>query len=291
MALRIEETEESRLLSAGAEPNQNSIDLEFFYWDTEHTDLDPVVVAAAVSAFVQASPYGDPLYGLRLQTINLRSLAKFAGTANVHYGVFEPAQITESPEYRVKVGFSTAGATEHITHSLATLSHPATGRVAAQHNNAIRVTKDGIQGTDRGVGQLAFRVTSFFDPSVWDATQWLNLNDLSYTWNLSDWKGWPAGYLLFEHAECADYEVQTTPPFSTGQMVPVTFHFKARRPEAVDKGNGIAFTKAPWSFIWDETITDVDHGATPVRKINRIICTHEEMINAGADFSLLGIGI
>lgn len=288
MTLRIEETQDSRMLSNGYEPNQKAIEVELACWDDTYADLDPVNVNNAVLAVLNAAPFGDPLYGLRLQTIQLRPITKSIFMAVGHYGVFEAPQKTDptsTPAYRVRVGFSTSGGTEHITHSLETLNrYPATGFSAPDQHLAMNIVKGVPQGTSKNVGQLSFRVTGYFDPSVWTPTEWLNLNELTNTWNLSAWKGWPEETLLFQHAECADYEQ------GKGDLVPVTYHFLVRRDESVDKGNGIGpFTKHPWSYLWDLVVEQKD-ASTPPQLVKRIAGTYEEQIYSGSDFSLLGLG-
>lgn len=282
MAIHVEETLDSRSLMDGSEANQKRIELEFCCWDDTRpeVDVDPVAVEAAVLATCLAGPYGDPLYGLRLQTISLKSVTKSIFMATVPYGVMEPAKVGQ-----IRFGFSTSGGSEKITHSLATINaYPSTGNAAAitDFHNAILVTKDGIQGTSRLVPQLSFRVTGFFDPTDWDAAQWLLLNDLSGTWNLSSWHGWPAKSLLFEFAECSEVIL------GAGDMVPVTFHFKARREEAVDKGLGISFTKDPWDHVWDLSAPKARPGTVKIG--SSILATYREQIYAGSDFTLLGLG-
>ena len=283
MTIHVEETLDSRSLMDGSESNQKRIELEFACWDDTRPEVDvnPVNIEAAVLAVCLAAPYGDPLYGLRIQTISLKSVTKSIFMATVPYGIFEPPKLNQ-----VRFGFSTSGGSEKITHSLATIAaYASTGNTASitDHHNAILVGKDGaIQGTNRLVPQLSFRVTGYFDPADWDAAQWLLLNDLSGTWNLSTWHGWPAKTLLFEFAECSEVVL------GAGDMVPVTFHFKARREEAVAKGFGISFTKDPWDHVWDEV-------ALKPRQTNQKIgssikATYREQIYAGSDFTLLGLG-
>lgn len=283
----VEETEDSRALSDGYDVNQKSIEVEFICWDEGDLDTDPVDVEDAVLAKLNAPPYGDPLYGLRLQTVALRPLTRSIFMATAHYGVKEPFQVDQ-----IRFGFSTAGGSEHITHSLATIaSYAATGFTSApNYRNAINVTRDGIQGTTRGVSQLSFWVTGLFDPAVWDVTQWLNLNDLSYTWNLSAWHGWPAQSVLFEYAEAAEVVIPYVPATDSPRLTPVKFHFKARRSELVNKGagTGILFTKSPWDHVWDLTARQADSAASAMG--NRIQATYREQLYSGSDFTLLGLG-
>ena len=102
--IRVEETEESRSLSDGYEVNQKSIEVEFACWDEGDLNTDPVDVEDAVFAKLAAAPYGDPLYGLRLQTVTLRPLTRSIFLATAHYGVKEPFQVDQ-----IRFGFSTAG--------------------------------------------------------------------------------------------------------------------------------------------------------------------------------------
>ncbi len=279
MAITVEETEESRALRDGYEANQKVIELEFIAWDMSEVSVNPVTVKAAVSAVVNASPYGDPLYGLYLQTINLRPLTRYAFMASVVYGVYEPPKINQ-----IRFGFNTAGGTEHITHSLSTINrYAATGEpVATNFNQALNVTRDGVHGTQRGVGQLAFWVSGYFDPDDWTATDWLNLADLSFTYNSSTWHGWPAKHVLFEYAEA--------PEVILGQsdLVPVKFYFKARRPKAIAPAAGISFTADPWDYIWHYYVPTTDNAAK--RLAQKIASTNREQLFSAADLSLLGLG-
>ena len=282
MTIRVEETIDSRSLTASHEANQRRIELEFIAWDDTRPEVnaDPETITAAVLATVLASPYGDPLYGLRMQTIQLKPLTKSAFIATVPYGVMEPAKLDQ-----VRFGFSTSGGSEHITHSLATIaSYTPTGRPAPDNNGgiAMQAGDPNPKGTNRLVPQLSFRVIGYFDPAAWNAAQWLLLNDLSATWNLAPWHGWPAKTLLFEFAECSEVVL------GAGDMVPVTFHFKARRFETVDKGNGIVFVKDPWDHVWDLPTPATD--AVTSSMVSRIKATYREQIYAGSDFTLLGLG-
>ena len=120
--LLIEETHESRGLNDGYEPNNRGIDLEFVCFYDDYSEIDPTVAETAVLAKCALAPYGDPLFGLRLQTAQMRAVTKFIYLASVHYGQFEPPKPTDHPSApSFKIGFSTRGGTQKITHSLATV--------------------------------------------------------------------------------------------------------------------------------------------------------------------------
>jgi hypothetical protein len=280
MAIRVEETYDSRSVNGSLDPNQRSIELEFLVWDdtTPPVDTDPVTLGNAVAARLADPPYGDPLYGLHLQSISLRELTNFCSVATVRYGVSSPPSAQQ-----IKFGFSTAGGTENITHSMATIAaYAATGYYAPDYGQAINVTKSGIKGTSRIVPQLAFWVTGYFDPADWTAATWLNLTDLAGCWNLYEWHGWPPKYVLFEHAEAP--EIVLGEP----ELVPVKFYFKARRPEVVANAPGISFIKDPWDYVWTDFVPVADNSAKAMGQAVRAV--YREQIYAGADFALLGLG-
>lgn len=286
MTIRVEETIESRSAVAAYEPNSRHLELEFVCWDDERPEVDvsPDDVRVEVLDVVSNAPYGLVIYGLNFQSINLKSVTKSIYMATASYGVFEPPKVN-APRF----GLSTAGGTEKITHSLKTIdAYPADGYEADKddYQQAILPTKNGIQGTNRIIPQLTLRVTYYFDPDDWNATLWFLIEELSATWNLFDWHGWPAKTLLFEHAECAEYQL------GAGELVPVTFHFKVRRPETVDKGSGITFDKDGWDFVWDDTLQVIkndEYTGTP-RKGSSIRATFREQLYQGSDFELFGMG-
>lgn len=273
MAIRVYETQESRTLRDGWEANQKSIELEFVAWDDNMADLDPTSVETAVLAVVDNPPYGNPLYGLYRQTILCRALHRHIFQVTVPYGLRDRT-LTE-------IGFTTAGGTEHITHSLATVaSYGATGFVAPNFNRAIGVVDGVPQGVQRPIPQLAFWVTRWVDPNAWTITQMQVVAELSMTWNLFDWNGFPAKSLLFEYAEAPSVKIGGTEP------VPVKYYFKFKRPEVVAPGDGINFIKDPWDLVWFDTVRYDDQAAMAMSR--RLRSAHREQIFFGSDFSLLG---
>ena len=287
MSMRIEETINSRALhDSGNIVNQRSIELEFIIWeDNPAADLNPVLVRALVLATVQAAPYGDPLYGLWLNDIKLDDqLLRTVQMARVTYGVAEPQQLN-----LLTWGLTTAGSSEQITHSLSTIANygSSTEPVPPSFNQAINVVDGKPQGTTRMIPQMKFWVTAMFSPATWDASQWLTILDIGYTWNQSAWHGWPAKYVMFEHAEAPEV---TTGAATAGspKLVPVKFYFNARRPDTVDPGNGVTFPRDPHDFVWfnSQPLADTANSAisTYVRS------SHKELLYAGSDFTLLGLG-
>lgn len=288
MTIRVEETIASRALTdKGLLVNQRSIELGFICWDDDITvSLNPVDVRAAVLAVAQSSPYGDPLYGLHLAEIILDDqLAPNIQPARAVYGVQEQPE-----EGLLKWGFSTAGSTAHVDQSLSTIaSYAATGEgVPPENGRFTNITQDrNIGGYDRNIPQLSFWVESYFDPADWNATTLLTLNDLSWTYNLSSWHGWPAKYVIFTHCECPQVTLGAATSGSP-KLVPVKFYFQARPPESVNKGNGISFTKSPWEHMWDFSVDWKDSTANTLGK--KHLYTYREQIYYGSDFTLLGLG-
>jgi hypothetical protein len=290
MTIKVEETQESRRLRDGYEPNQKSIEIEFLAWADDYAETDTLSVESAVLAVLTdpLGPFGDPLYGptgLRLQTLSIDPLTNSIFRVIAPYGVFSPPQPSTPAAYFLKVGFSTAGTTEHIDTAYATTRHNATGQLVPDFGNWINWDQKSnrAKGIKTSVGQLAFRVTTWFDPAAWDAIQWLNLTDLSDTVNLFAWHGWPKGYVLFEHAECSEYEL------GKGVLTPVTFHFKARRPEIVSKPEGIFFVKPPWNYVSD--VHGMVADSTPPKTLRpKLLGTVSQVIKGQSDFALLGMG-
>jgi len=288
MTIRVEESHESRALRDAGYANQRSIEVVFYAYDDADNpaDLSPVTVRSSVFSVLSASPYGDPLYGLWFQELTLDPINRFTFMAKATWAVNEPAQTS-----LLKWGFTTAGTTEHVTHSLATIArYEATGvPTQPDFEMAVGVSEDRTQiaGYQRNVPGLSLWVEAHFDPSDWDATTLLTLTDMSWHYNLSTWNGWPAGQLMFTHCEAPEVTLGAATSGSP-KLVPVKFYFLARGEEAVDKGNGIAFTKEPWSYTWDLVKTKSDATAKSLGK--QILATYEEQIYSPADFTLLGIG-
>lgn len=283
MAIKVEETQESRRLRDGYEPNQKSIEIELLVWNDDYTATDTMAVESAALAVLNASPFGDPLYGipngLRLQTLSIDPLTNSIFKVTAPYGVFAVPEAN-----KMKFGFSTSGTTEHIDTAYSTTRYNASGQLVPDFKNFINwdVKSMRPKGTKIGIGQLAFRVVAWFDPNVWDAIQWLNLADLSHTINLFAWHGWPAGHLLFEHCECSEFEL------GTGVLTPVTFHFKARRPELVTKPGGISFIKPPWNYVRDVHAPGTDNAAASLAP--KFLGMESQVIYGQSDFALLGMG-
>lgn len=295
MTIIVEESHESRALRDAGYANQRSIDVVLYAFDDGNTpaDLDPVAVRAAVFSVLSGSPYGDPLYGLWFQNLELDPINRFTFIAKGTWAVHEPAQQASGgvPSPVIKWGFTTAGTTEHVTHSIATIARFEATGVDPQpnFNLAVGVSEDRSQsaGYQRNVPGLSLWAEAHFDPSDWDSSTLLTLTEMSWTYNLSDWKGWPAGQLMFTHCEAPEV---TLGPATAGspKLVPVKFYFQARPEQDIDKGNGITFTKEPWSHVWDLTATESDPTTDTMTK--RILATYEEQIYGASDFTLLGIG-
>ncbi len=287
MALQVAETIDSRALhDSGLIANQRSIELRFAIWDDDASvSINPVNARAALLTVLQGVDYGDPLYGLHLQDIQLedQSLPNLQ-FARAMYGVQEPPQTN-----LLKWGLTVGTATGHITHSIATIAGYVASGTAPDFDKAINVTEDrNIQGTDIIIGDLSFWVSAWFDPSDWDASQFLVLDAMVGKWNLSSWHGWPAKYVQFLGAEAPEVTLGAATSGSPN-LVSVKFMFRARAPETVDKGNGIpTFTKDPWDTVWDLCRTSTDATAHTVGK--QIHATYRERVYAGGDFDLLGLG-
>lgn len=295
--MAVEETIESRGGSDSLVPNQKFFDLEFLVWDQAipANNLTPLDVIDATRAVLALPPYSgatlidppkpDPIYGLTLQTMTWKFICKSIALVTCRYGVADPPSVE-----LIEIGFTTAGGNETILHSLATLArYAATGEVAPNFDGAINVTKDGIRGMSRPIPQLAFWVQTNFNPDDWNAAAWQNLADVSQSCNLYDWHGWPAGHILFEHAECPK-AVLSGPPLPSGspRTAPVKFYFKARRPETIANAPGISFTKNPFDYVWPNyrIAVDNDTGA----RVQKIQSMNREQVFMQTDFAVLGMG-
>jgi hypothetical protein len=295
MTLNIVESHESRSLREQGYANQRSIEVKLYAFDDadDPADLDPVVVRAAVFSFLSGSPYGDPLYGLWFQKLELEPINRFTFIATGEWSVLEPAQEaanTPDPFPKLKWGFTTAGTTEHATHSITTIArHELFIDPQPDFHQAVGVSEDRTQiaGYERNVPQLSMWVECHFDPSDWTVSTLLTLKAMSWTYNLSDWHGWPAGTVMFTHCEAPEVTLGSAASGSP-KLVPVKFYFLVRSEEDVDKGNGITFTKEPWSYCWDFVATTPDATAKSLGK--SILATYEEQIYYPSDFTLLGMG-
>jgi len=288
MTIQVEESHESRALRDAGYANQRSIDVTFYAFDDADNpaDLDPVDVRAEVFSVLSASPYGDPLYGLWFQELTLDPINRFTFIAKATWSVNEPAQTN-----LIKWGFTTAGTTAHVTHSIATIdSYGITGfDPPTPHDRAIGpISKDmQFSGCQRNVPELSFWVEAHFDPADWDATTLLTLNSMSWTYNLAEWHDWPAGYVMFTHCEAPEVTLGASTSGSP-KLVPVKFYFKARGPEDVDTGSGITFTKAPWDHVWYHSVDQPHSGTNSMQ--SAVIAAYREQLYLPSDFTLLGLG-
>ncbi len=176
--------------------------------------------------------------------------------------------------------FDTGGHTEHVNQSIATVNKYApTGETAPDHNRAIGVSGDNIQGVDVPKPSYNFSEVHYMDDTT--------VNSLKSTWadltgsvNSSTFAGFPAGEVLFQGASgtkrgnAADWEI--------------TFKF-SRKPNAtgLSVGNITGIEKKGWDYLWVQYENAEDATAKRIKKIPMAV--YVEQVLPTGDLNNLGI--
>lgn len=176
--------------------------------------------------------------------------------------------------------FDTGGGTQHVACALEHIqSYPAPGRTAPNHQGAIGVTQQGVEGVDIIVPVYHFSETHYLAAGVVDQAYKLVLFGLTGTVNDGAFRGFAAGEVLFLGASGskrsdADWEV--------------TFRFAAS-PNRTNFSVGpiTVASKKGWEYLWIEDEETVDDAAD--RIVHRPLAAHVERVYDDGDFSGLGI--
>ena len=266
MTIAVEEKFESRESQTG--PNAW---IERVYL-VRNSDDDLAVKAAVAST--------SPLTydGLVRRHVHAERIAEQLWLGTARYG--RPDKVSEPPATGESVfSFDTGGGTQHITQSLATVgSYPEN---APDHQGAIGVTDDAVEGVDVTVPVYHFEETHYIPDSQVTEAYRGDLFWLTGRTNAASFRGLAAGECLFLGASGSKRGV--------GEDWEVTFRFAAS-PNKTDLSIGTitGIEKRGWEHLWIRYHEVEDDSAHALTK--RPVAVYVEKVYEEGNYGLLGIG-
>ena len=177
--------------------------------------------------------------------------------------------------------FDTGGGTQHISQSLDTKgNYAAPGRTAPDHQGAIGVTSDSVEGVDITTPVFNFSETHYLAAAAVTGAYRANLFFLTGRVNSAVFRGFAAGEVLFMGASGSkrgeeDWEI--------------TFRFAASpNVTGLAVGDITGIEKGGWDYLWCRYEDDVDDGAK--KMVKRPSSAHVERVYESGDFAALAIG-
>jgi hypothetical protein len=267
MAITVEERNDSPSITEGADP---AAELTYLIHGTSDETL-------ALEELQTEAPANYS--GLPRRNVSVAPLTPIAWTGRVTYA----AQDTLPPEPTggSTFSFDTTGGTQHITHSLATISrHAPAGETAPDFKGAIGITGSSIEGVDVTIPVYRWSETHYLpDSQVTEGYKGV-LFGLTGTVNDDVFKGLAAGECLFLGASGAK---RSTDDWE------ITFHFAGSpNVSGLTIGDITGIDKKGWEYLWVRYEPDVD--GTAKRLIQKPSSVHIERVYRSGDHTLLGIG-
>lgn len=172
----------------------------------------------------------------------------------------------------------TGGEKARFTHAKQHVRSYAVGNDdAPDHNGAINVTKDDVEGVEAGVPAFTFSATKTFAPGTITYPYIGTLSQAAWTVNKYWWHGFAPGEVLLEDANFSLAQDKET----------ITFDFSVSKTVRNQVYGGIEVAyKEGWHYLWFEYREDVDANG---RHVRTAIAAHIEQIYDYFDFALLGI--
>lgn len=212
--------------------------------------------------------------------VRLTNLGGGVWDVDAEYG---PADRKEPESGDYKWSFDTTGATKHITQGI---SHVATyvagGVTAIDHNGAIGVTDDAVEGVD--VPDRAFKWTETWQLPLasYGFVYASVLGELTGRMNTTYFRGFPAYTVRFDGASGSQSPAEST-------LVEVTFNFSVSPSETgLVVGDITGIAKTGWDYLWvryETTDDDTAKKTTP-----KPIQVEVDRVLTPFNFSILGIG-
>ncbi len=273
MAIVLEEKTISRRWLRGANPT-----LEYLYFATG--SADDVAVRDFVEANVPSSVAGLPRLTVELEAEWVDTDADDGRwDIIVSFGLLAPTGVGVTI-----FSFDTTGGTQHVTQSISTLSRSApSNETAPDHEGAIGVSEDGVDGVDIQVPVYKFSETHYKLDSVVTAGYKSDIFSLTGKVNNAIFKGFAAGECLFigcQGAKRGDDEWE------------LNFRFAAS-PNRTDItiGKITVAAKWGWEYLWVQ-YKEKSQGTGNARVNARVPrAAYVEKVYETGDMSLLLIGV
>lgn len=273
MAITIHERFESRRGETGQDPWQERL------YVIRGTDDDySARVTLEAGSPMSVDVYNNASVVIWRQRANIEQVGPELWHGSCQYDSTPPI---EQSEFEFDIGT----VTQHMTHSLATIArHAPGGKTAPNHNNAVGVTSNGVEGTDVEVPTYAWAERHFLPATFITPAYKATVFALAGKTNHAAWRGFGIREVRFDGLKgrtrkAGDYELEyrfTASPsiedFAVGEG--------ANQITGVDKKG--------WEYLWIEWEEATDGGATNLVRIPKAVFV-EKMLYDG-DMSLLGIG-
>ncbi len=272
MPIEIREKLNSREVTNGANPSA------VLRYDVLGTDSD---VLARQAVEVYAPTYydftGDGSWRIYRESVSVEPVSEFHWLAVVSFGPYTPTNESS-------FSFETGGGTQHITQSLGTRSYGEsigdTPLPAPDHQGAIGVTDNGVEGVDVIVPVYNFAETHYFPAAFVTPAYKATLAFLTGRVNNAVFRGFEAGEVLFQGASgnkrgagdwAIDFRFAASPNVSGIQI------------GAIEN-----VVKYGWEYLWVQYEDRVDFFTHKLVKAP--VAAYAEMVHYPGDFSGLGIG-
>lgn len=256
---QIRETADSRTFSLGQQPQRELI---YDVIDTEDEEevrtllftTSPAVYLGLVRESIQAEPLGGGVW-----------------KGYVRYDRINDTEFT----------FDTAGGSQRITQSLATInSYAPTGLTAPNFQGAIGVSDDRVEGAEIPGRSYQFTETYRFADGLITPTYRSNLFQLTGRFNNATFKGFSSGECLL---------MGVTGSKRGDELWSLTFRFACSpNVTGLSVGTITGISKLGWDYLWVRYADFEDSLAYCV--VKRPIAAYVERVIQPGNFSLLGIG-
>lgn len=259
---------ESRQVTTGQQP---SVELRYVIRGT-NSDVEARTALLAASPATY-DPWGGGLLFLPRDTVTVQPIGDLLWEGIVRYGLVP--QTAESV-----FTFDTGGGTQHVTHSLATVSRYAPpGKTAPDFKGAIGVTADSVEGVDIAVPVYHFSETHYLADTTVTPEYKATLFSLTGNVNNAAFKGFAAGEVLFLGAAgskrgSGDWEI--------------TYRFAAS-PNVTNLtiGDITGINKKGWEYLWVRYSDSEDAVAKAL--VKRPVAVYIEQVYPYGDLNGLGI--
>jgi hypothetical protein len=248
---------------------ESTVELIFAVLGTEDDTTVRYVVEGYVPAFYE---------GLILQDYRLTPEGAGVWEAVARYGKRAPLKADDADSF--SFSFDTTGGREKITQSLETVDRfwPTDFEAAPDFKGAIGVSGDRVEGTEITGPSLNFTLTYRFKKATLTLPYLVTLYKMTGKVNATDWRGFPAGELLFLGASGQQ----------RGNDDPeVAFKFAgSENVEGLTVGDIENIDKKGWEYLWVRYEDDVD--TDTLVKVPR--AAYVEKVYEEGEFRDLGIG-
>lgn len=272
MPAKIKERWESRPTTL---TDVSSVDLEYIIWNTtDDVEAHALLLSTVPTLYgglgIQKSKIDPNGAGIWIGTVSYETLGHIQ-----RQRLSQPLQVDEE-----EVSFDTAGGTQHITQSIATVaSYSRPGETAPDFKGAIGVTKDSVEGVDLDVAGMKFTVTKKFGEGVVNDEFIQVLQGLTKKTNEASFRGYEIGEVLLDSVQGRR---------RSGQPVDLTYNFiGCKNVTDVTIGEITGIAKKGHEYLWVRHADEVD--TTAKTAVKRPVAVYVEQVRYPGDFSQLGL--